>query len=274
MIEVTKTNVILIVILMLLVISNILVYDYYNAQVEEMAEERSQLLQEKSDISHAYQELWKDVFYFAECNSTASTVVYYTNFSRNQRILSFSIPYEKYDACHKTVHPYWGIADLESADEYITTSETIIIQIVETIRNQTHTEEEFADALLDFVQDKGHGLSIRYYPTTELKYPIETLVEMGGDCDTHAFLYATLMKAAGFKVLLLYSEEVLDDGQYHVATAVNLMNPPENSLPNYPDSDFTYNGEKYYFAETTLASWRVGDLPTDFEGISFHLVPV
>lgn len=63
--------------------------------------------------------------------------------------------------------------------EYITSDETIINQIVETIKNQTQSEEELANALLDFVQYKGFTLSIRYYPTTGLKYPIETMVEMG-----------------------------------------------------------------------------------------------
>jgi len=148
-----------------------------------------------------------------------------------------------------------------SARDYITTNETIIIQIVKTIRNQTQGEEELADALLDFVQYKRFTLSIRYYPTTELKYPIETLVEMGGDCDTHSFLYATLMKAAGFKVLLLLSKDPVD-GLPHVATAIHLANSPTHSLPEYEDKFFIYNGEKYYFAETTTWNYRVGDLPT------------
>jgi hypothetical protein len=129
------------------------------------------------------------------------TIVYYTNNGKNQQILSLSIPYEKYDAYHKKNHPYWGENNLTSAIEYVSSNETIINQIVETVKGQTKNEEELANALLDLVQDKESALSIRYYPTTELKYPIETLVEMGGDCDTHSFLYGTLMKAAGFKVL-------------------------------------------------------------------------
>jgi len=192
----------------------------------------------------------KNVFNPAQANCTAVTIVYYTNFGKNLQMITLSVPYEKYENYHRRFHPYWGELDLTSARNYITQNETIINQIVEKIRNQTQSEEELADALLDFVQDKGFALNIRYYPTTELKYSIETLVGMGGDCDTHSFLYATLMKAAGFKVLLLLSKDPVD-GLPHVATAIHLANPPTHSLPEYEDKFFIYNGEKYYFAETT-----------------------
>ena len=162
---------------------------------------------------------------------------------------------------------------MEPAKDYITRNETIVSQIVETVVSQTRSEEELANALLDFVQDKQNGLSIRYYPTREFKYPIETLVEMGGDCDTHAILYATLMKAARFEVLLLYSNEEID-GQHHVAIAVRLEKPPQNSLSKIEDSVFNYNGEKYYYAETTSWGWRVGDLPQKFQNLTFRAMPL
>ncbi len=83
-----------------------------------------------------------------------------------------------------------------------------------------------------------------------------------------------MAKAAGFKVLLLHSHETPSDGQYHAATAVHLTNAPEKSLPNYADVYFTYNGENYYYAETTQFHWRVGDLPPKLENITFNIVPV
>jgi transglutaminase-like putative cysteine protease len=238
-----------------------------------MDEDYKKLLNEKDGIIESNQLFVNNVLYDAEDFSTASTIVYYTNFGQKQHILSFSVPYDKYEAYHRANRPYWGIRNLTSAAEYISSNETIITQIVEKIRSQTNSEEELANALLNFVQDKGHSLSVRYYPTLELKYPIETLVEMGGDCDTHSFLYATLMKAAGFKVLLLYTNETLS-GQYHAATAIHLVNPPKNSLPNYADSDFVYNGEKYYYAEPSQVYWRVGDLPPIFKELAFNIVPI
>ena len=81
------------------------------------------------------------------------------------------------------------------------------------------------------------------------------------------------MKAAGFKVLLLFSNETIQD-QYHVATAVHLENPPENSLAGNKDYSLIYNGEEYYYAETTNAPFRVGDLPPKYENVTFNLVPL
>ncbi len=231
------------------------------------------LVNDFNELSASYNALQEDVFCLAEENHTAVTIAYYTNFSRNQQIITLSVPQERYNASHHKEHPSWNKNNLANAKDYITYNEPIIKQIVETVEGQTQSREELANALLDFVQDKGHGLSIRYYPTDELKYPIETLVEMGGDCDTHVFLYGTLMKAAGFKVLFLLSNEKVN-GQYHAATAIQLENPPENSLPDYQDLVYPYNGEKYYYAETTSWHWRVGDVPPNFENLSFFLLPI
>lgn len=205
-------------------------------------------------------------------NNTAVTIIYYTNFSRNQQIITLSVPYQKYNASHFSKHPYWNNQTLESAIDYITYNESIIEHIVETVETQTQSKEELANALLDFVQDKQHGLSVRYYPTSKLKYPIETLVEMGGDCDAHAFLYGALMKTAGFKVLILLSNEEIE-GQPHAAVAVHLENPPENSRPDIQDKNFIYNKEIYYYAETTMWNSRVGDIPPVFENLTFYLIP-
>ena len=231
------------------------------------------LVEEYNGLVNRTNEFRGEVLCRAEDNQAVVTIMYYTNFSRNQQIITLSVPYEQYNASHYEKHPYWCNETLTYAIDYITYNETIINQIVETIKNQTQSKEELANALLDFVQDKGHGLSIRYYPTNELKYPLETLVEMGGDCDTHAFLYGTLMKAAGFKVLLLLSKEKIE-GQLHVAAAIHLENSPKNSLSKIEDKDFTYNGEKYYYAETTNRNWRVGDLPPELKNLTFYLTPI
>jgi uncharacterized protein YxeA len=275
-VELTKTEFALIIVAVSLIISNFLTYDSYNNVFQEyskLEEKYNKVIQEKSELYDSYQEFRNDVSYRDEGNSTTVTILYYTNFSQNQQIISVSILYEKYSAYHKKQHPYWGELNLTSVSEYITSNETIINQIVETIRNQTESEEEFANAVLSFVQDKG-GLSIRYYPTTELKFPIETLVEMGGDCDTHSLLYASLMKAAGFKALVLISNETLSDGQLHVAAAIHLNNPPQNSLPEYDDFSLLYNGEEYYYAETTIVPWRVGDLPPWVGNTTFNSVSI
>jgi hypothetical protein len=251
-------------------------YSFYSNVVQE----RNSLEGKYNEIAYDYDELnktnfelWNNAF-VDEANCTAVTIVYYTNFNKTKQTITLSIPYGKYHAYHEKNHAYWGEHNLTSPTDYITHNETIINQIVATIITQTQSKEELADALLDFVQDKMHIMSVRYYPTTELKYPIETLVEMGGDCDTHSFLYATLMKAAGFKVLLLFSNETLSDGLHHVATAVHLEKPPTNSLSRYEGTPFIANEEEYYLAETSMWGWRVGDIPGNLKNLTFQTIPV
>jgi len=266
----------LVVLVISLLISNFIIYSLYDNCLQknnELINEQQKLVTKNNDLNKTYQTFRSSIFKPVEVNCTAVTIVYYTNFSNNEQLITLSVPYEKYNSTNYSNHRTWNNETLEPAKDYITNNETIVSQIVETVINQTRSEEELANALLDFVQDKQNGLSIRYYPTRELKYPIETLVEMGGDCDTHAILYATLMKAARFKVLLLFSNEKID-GQHHVAIAVHFENQPTNSLPDIEDSIFTYNGEKYYYAETTGWSWRVGDLPPKFQNLTFRTMPL
>ena len=276
MVKLNRAIVVTVVVLLVFSFSLFGMYSLYassNQDYNDLTVDYNLLVDDFNELGESYNTFQEDVFCLAEENHTAVTIVYYTNFTQNQQVITLSVPQESYNTSHHRDHPRWDKNTLANANNYITVNEPIIQQIVGAVEAQTQSREELANGLLDFVQDKGHGLSIRYYPTNELKYPIETLVEMGGDCDTHVFLYGTLMKAAGFKVLLLLSNEKVD-GQYHAAVAVHLEDPPENSLPDYHDLVYTHNGEKYYYAETTSWNWRVGDVPPNFANLSFFLHPI
>lgn len=199
---------------------------------------------------------WDKIFERAPENHTATTFIYYTNFGEDFHIMNVYIPYDTYKYYHEDAsHPIIHKGKEEEIKVYVTPDEPIIKEIVSIIRNRCKSEEELANALLFLVQDKNHALSNRYYYTLEFKYPIETLVEMDGDCDTHAILYATLLEAVGFKVLILISFE-----EKHAAIAFHLKNPPTHNIQE-SYWFFTYEGEEYYFAETTGWGWRVGDCP-------------
>ncbi len=251
---------------------------------ESLKESYNKVLAENDELRSKYETLLNEYSVsiiedsIVQENSTAVTIVYYTGFTSERHSMTLAIPYEKYTAYHERKHPYWGIRNLTLPIEYITDNETIINEIVSTIRSQTKSEEDLANSLLDFVQYKDRTMSIRYYPTDELKYPIETLVEMGGDCDTHSLLYATLMKAAGFKVLVLFSNEKLSSGLHHVATAVHYSHTPSfpESIPQ--KAIVTYNGEEYYLAETTSWVNYVGEIDqepeSEFGNLTYQVVPI
>lgn len=116
--------------------------------------------------------------------------------------------------------------------------------------------EDFANGVLMIVHQ------IPYSATLPAKYPVETIVENSGDCDLFSYIAASIMKAGGLSVILLYYE---DQNQAHMNLGVHLPNPPRYART--PAYYVTYNGVHYYIAECTggdwRKGWRVGECPED-----------
>jgi hypothetical protein len=126
--------------------------------------------------------------------------------------------------------------------------------IAENLRNITlnkpRNNEEFANAVLTIV----HQIP---YAECDLNYPVETLVENSGKCDTLSLLAASIMKAGGLDVVLLYFKEV-----HHINVGVHLPYQPHTSWWWLQPTGYEFNGKKYWIAECTPATeWKVGDVP-------------
>ncbi|MCS7124106.1 MAG: Ig-like domain-containing protein [Candidatus Bathyarchaeota archaeon] len=116
------------------------------------------------------------------------------------------------------------------------------------------THEDFANGVLMIVHQ------IPYNVTLPAKYPVETIVENVGDCDLFSYVAASIMKAGGLDVVLLYYP-----GKAHMNIAVHLPTAPRYA--RIPVRYVTYNGVRYYVAECTggnwMEGWRVGECPED-----------
>ncbi|MUV56258.1 hypothetical protein [Halogeometricum sp. CBA1124] len=97
---------------------------------------------------------------------------------------------------------------------------------------------------MEYTQDKV-ATGYNEYP----KYPIETLVDRGGDCEDSCILLAQLLKKLGYDTVLL----VIRDAQ-HMALGV----AGDNSLSG---SYYEHGGRRYYYLETTAGGWKVGQVP-------------
>jgi len=127
--------------------------------------------------------------------------------------------------------------------------------IAENLRNLTldapRSDEAFANAVLMLV----HQIP---YAVGGLKYPVETFVENSGQCDTLSLLAASIMKAGGLDVVLLYYKDV-----YHINVGVCLPYEPHGTWWWLPSAGFEFDGKKYWIAECTpAAEWKVGDVPS------------
>ena len=96
------------------------------------------------------------------------------------------------------------------------------------------------------------------------KYPIETLVDNGGDCEDTSILTASLLHGLGYNVsLILFIDE-------HCAVGVA-------DIEGLLGTHFKHNREDYYYLETTNTGWKVGEMPEELVGIEpyiYDMTPV
>ena len=110
---------------------------------------------------------------------------------------------------------------------------------------------------MEYTQDKA-ATGYNEYP----KYPMETLVDRGGDCEDTCILMAAMLKELGYGVVLLLMPEA-----NHMAVGV----AGEESI------DGTYyeqDGTRYYYLETTGDGWNVGEVPESVRDVPAELVQV
>jgi hypothetical protein len=83
------------------------------------------------------------------------------------------------------------------------------------------------------------------------RYPLETLFEQGGDSEDTSILAAALLVREGYDVVLFIFEQ-----QKHMAVGVN--------IPAVGGYGWEYQGNNYFYLETTGEKWQLGDCPTEY----------
>lgn len=92
------------------------------------------------------------------------------------------------------------------------------------------------------------------------RYPIETLVDCGGDCEDTALLTAGLLRALGYDVVLLGLPG-------HMAVGVK-------GASNLPGTYYLYHDVRYYYLETTGNGWGIGQIPNEYHHVKAKVIPV
>lgn len=91
------------------------------------------------------------------------------------------------------------------------------------------------------------------------RFPVETLVDGGGDCEDTSILFATI-------TLILNYDTILISPPNHCAVGVWGR--------NLQGSYYTYLNRTYYYCETTGNGWRIGQIPNEYKGVSAHLYSI
>jgi len=148
-----------------------------------------------------------------------------------------------------------------SDDPYLS---KLITKLLETAAGEGYSEMETIGFAASFVQSLPYvtdDVSTVY--DEYARYPVETLVDNGGDCEDTSILLASLIDGMGYGVVLINPPN-------HVAVGVA---GGEGVYGTY----WSYNGKKYYYLETTGENWGVGEIPDEYHDTQakiFEMQPV
>jgi hypothetical protein len=142
-------------------------------------------------------------------------------------------------------------------DKYI---EQLVGLFRELARKYDMSDLETIAFIVSFVQSLPYTQDNLTSPYDEYpRFPLETLIEGGGDCEDSAILTATLLKELGQDVMLIRL-----GGHMAVGVACD-------------ECDGTYYatvGRRYYYIETTGTGWGIGQIPPQYEYQEARLFPL
>ena len=84
------------------------------------------------------------------------------------------------------------------------------------------------------------------------KSPVEVIATNSGDCDEKSFLLATLLKEKQHNSLLIFTKQ---NEIYHTFLGIEITN---DHTINQNSTFLKINNQRYYYAETTLHGWEIG----------------
>jgi hypothetical protein len=183
------------------------------------------------------------------------------NFKNKLYEINLEIPIEKYE--------YYLNRDSDRTPQskgnyamasYVTSKDSVIIKLSDILTNiiekENFNEIETANFVLRLVQE-----NIQYTLDNDTKgcveywrYPVETLVEMRGDCEDTSVLYSSIMESIDFDTVLLFY--ILENDIGHLAVGVNIQQ-------DYSGHYIEYRSLKYYYCETTSYGFNLGEIPSD-----------
>lgn len=117
---------------------------------------------------------------------------------------------------------------------------------------------DFAAAFVHSLEYVPDDISTPYdnYP----RYPVETLVHRGGDCEDASILLASLLRDLGYEVGLIQVPGHLQVGVVRDRS--------------FSGTYYERDGKRYYVLEATGSGWTVGEMPPDHKSVTGSVVPV
>jgi len=190
--------------------------------------------------------------------SVSSSDHYMRNYSweyeGHKQSFSIAIPKEYYDYYRNKPHTGKDL-DFYALSE---NDRQFLGQMIEGFKEQgrrnNFSDDQIVLNVIAFVQSMPYtsdSITTGYdeYP----RYPIETLVDGGGDCEDSSILAAALLSEMGYETILIGVSN-------HIALGVK-------SSDDLPGKYYEYNGGKYYYVETTNSGHGFGEIPPEYKDL-------
>jgi hypothetical protein len=195
-------------------------------------------------------------------NTTTLSRTYTHEINGETRLLSLEIPdgLYQYYANRDRTRNYGAYVSESNDDQYI---QSIVDEFEAFGEQRGLSDFGIINEMMKFVQNLEYTtdqVSDGYneYP----KYPVETLVDQGGDCEDTCILLASMLEQFGYGTVLLIFED-----QQHMALGLAGEAGIEGTY-------YEQGGRRYYYTETTSPGWRVGQLPSNMEVGNPTLAPI
>lgn len=160
--------------------------------------------------------------------------------------LQVNIPQSLYSHYHEKPRTY-NYSHYLIEDEGFDLVEALADAFKERAKEREMSEWELVNMVVDFVQSLPYLPEKGEYP----KYPVETIVEYGGDCEDTSILLAAVLNELDVNCILLSPP-----GHMAVGIAATEMKAKR----------YVFNNVSYYFVETTGKNWEIGAVPDRYAG--------
>jgi len=253
-------------------------YDRVQAELSRLQAQYGQLQTSYSELEEKYYKLGKAVDdFFKKVEGKTITVSYRWRFSASwMKYFGFSNEWTWDIPIPLTYYLYYATADRPSKEysRYVEMvkdpeSDYLLDYIVRGINSVAlkygFTEKQKVEFTIAFIQ------SLPYVPDTVSasadeypKYPAETLITNGGDCEDTSILAAALLRKMGYRVALIYLPHSSPSSAH---MAVGIAGP-------FSGSYYKVGGVEYFYLETTGEGFPIGVIPLEIQDTRAYVYPV
>jgi hypothetical protein len=204
--------------------------------------------------------------------AAAQTAQYYEksfawNYDGNHWTWNLSIPVDLY-AAYRAVPDSTRTRNGPAGYGFMTTTNDYYMRILAQKLNETTTQLKYnsydqVSFILAFVQSLPYTSDKVTTGSDEYpRFPIETLVDDGGDCEDTSILFATLTLIMGYGTVYLNPPN-------HYAVGI-LGENLKGTYWTYPEG----SNNTYYYCETTGDGFKIGQIPIEFQGQSAYIYSI